>query len=218
MSQTPAVSRPVVVLAGVVPGAPAPLLKAPSMITNSRTLRIFFFLLAWCLAACSSNAQTAEPITPTPPAEAVPAPETGDSAVATQAAPDEARSAAEPAEDAATTPAAPAVAAEPGSKEELLQRVRAMLEQFIAAVQSNEGDCDAMADSLAVVVEGNRDLSEQMKTVENDPEAKAWFDEQGKVMMEELMPRMMTVFQAAQACEGNPKMQKVMQDFSSLGS
>ena len=178
--------------------------------------RISCFLLAAGLVACASSAQTSEPISPTQPTEDTPAIAQDTPADALQTAP-ATQASTTPATQASAAPATQAVATS-GSKEEVLERVRAMLEQFITAVQSTEGDCDAMADSLAVVIDDHRDLGPRIKAIESDPETRAWFEEQGQVMLQEFMPRMMSVLQAAQACEDNPKMQRVMEDFGSLGS
>jgi hypothetical protein len=117
----------------------------------------------------------------------------------------EAQPAAAP--DEKTDQAEAAGAAGGMTREQVADTTVTMMDQMAAAVTSNQGNCDGMADALQTLIDKNKPMMDQGKEVfKNDPTAKQWFEENYKA---KVVASMTTMIQGMQGCEGNEKIKKV---------
>lgn len=99
----------------------------------------------------------------------------------------------------------------PLSKEELMIQMKEVMLALAEAIKSTAGDCDAMAEALQPVLAAAPALKARGDELEKDPETKAWLDEQGKAVMEEIMPSLMEAMSAAESCKDHPGVREQMQ-------
>ena len=181
-------------------------------------------VLALCVAAfaCSGSTQTPEPSPPenTQGAEAPSAEQSSAEATSAEATSAEQSSADEssarmgiagvPADDGAKSEWRVVDVAE-FSKEEVLEQSKQLMMRFTEVLKSNAGDCDGMAAAVSQLADEAQPVRARAKELAEDPETKAWMDEKGQEMLEEMMPHMSEAMEAAQGCVEHEGMKKAME-------
>jgi len=96
--------------------------------------------------------------------------------------------------------------------ERLLARVLEILDDFAGAIEGNAGQCGRMAEAIREVVEGARDLKEQVDELNRDLARSRWLQRQLEGKATALMTRMVPL----QACMNDKRMLEVMQEMQDL--
>ncbi|MCG8423465.1 MAG: hypothetical protein MJE77_36660 [Proteobacteria bacterium] len=102
------------------------------------------------------------------------------------------------------------------TKEQVLEKIKAMMSSVVEAANANKDNCDGLADAMSKIVDDNKAVAMRAKELEKDAEAKKWLDEQSKKMMEELGPKLAGMMGSMMKCKDNEKLKKVNEKFEEL--